>query len=88
MYINFLTISFLNFLKFLTTVDFTSEFSSKVIEWLNMIIDLVVAAFTGAVSLFWDSTSGFTIPGILLLFALAMSVFTFAIVFIMKLIRK
>lgn len=86
--LNFLSISFLNFAKFLTSPDFTSEFGSKVLAWLDMIIDLIVGAFTGAVSLFWDTTTGFTIPGILLLFALAMSVMTFAIMFIMKLIRK
>lgn len=65
-----------------------TEIISAVGEWITGVFGWLVAAVEGVVGIFYDSTDGLTIVGVLLLFGLAMSLVFFAFRFIRGLIRK
>lgn len=65
-----------------------TEIISAVGEWITGVFGWLVAAVEGVVGIFYDSTEGLTIVGVLLLFGLAMSLVFFAFRFIRGLIRK
>ena len=65
-----------------------TEIISAVGEWITGIFGWLVSAVQGVVAIFYDSTEGLTIVGVLLLFGLAMTLVFFAFRFIRGLIRK
>lgn len=72
-----------------TVPTLPEAFGDGVLAWLDVVIDFVLNAFSGVIAIFWDATAGtFTVQGLLMLFALAMSFVTFAIAFITRLIKK
>ncbi|MEM0173687.1 MAG: hypothetical protein QXI16_04180 [Sulfolobaceae archaeon] len=69
-------------------MNIISEVISAVGDWITGIFGWLISAVDGVVSIFYDSTEGLTLVGVLLLFGLAMSLVFFAFKFIMSLIRK
>lgn len=72
---------------------FIDDVGTTVLAWIDFLIDLVVKAFSGVVEIFYGSPDGvlpaeLTIPGMLLLFGLAMTFLMLAIGFITRLIKK
>lgn len=65
-----------------------TEVIQAVGEWITGIFGWLVDAVQGVTDIFYDSTEGLTIVGVLLLFGLAMTLVFFAFRFIKGLIRK
>lgn len=65
-----------------------AHFTTAVLAWLTLVIDMTVQAFSGVVEIFYDNTIGFTIYGLLLIFGLAVGFVGLAIGFIRGLISK
>ncbi|MEM0173686.1 MAG: hypothetical protein QXI16_04175 [Sulfolobaceae archaeon] len=69
-------------------MDIITDIISAVGEWITGVFGWLGSAITGVVSVFYDSTTGLTLVGRLLLFQLATVLVFFAFKFIMSLISK
>jgi len=65
-----------------------TDFSTAVLAWLDLVVDMVVAAFAGVIAVFWTPALGFSIYGLLMLFGLAVGFVGLAIGFLRGLIQK
>jgi hypothetical protein len=79
---------FYGLLPILTTTTVMEDFGTTVMAWLAVVIDLTVGAFDGIIPIFWATTTGFTIYGLLMLFGLVVGFVGLAIGFIVRLIQK
>jgi hypothetical protein len=64
------------------------DFGTTLMAWLDVILDLLIGSFEGVVPIFWDSTDGFTIYGLLMLFGLVIGFVGLALGFLRGLIQK
>lgn len=64
------------------------QFGIALTEWLEIVVNITVSAFEGVIPIFWNTTTGFTIYGLLMIFGLAVGFVGLAIGFMYRLLQK
>lgn len=73
--------------RFVQVQTIANDFSTAVMDWLTAILAWLVAAFEGMVPVFYDTTTGLTFIGWLLVFGIAVAFTRLAFNFIQRAAR-
>ena len=65
-----------------------TEFGVQLLAWIEIVIEATVDGFEGVVDIFWNSSDGFSLYGVLMIFGLAVGFVGLAIGFMYRLLQK